>query len=260
MKKTFLIVVAFIGSYAQAQTNDSIPEISNKEFEYLGKTETDTVVKYGTTTQAVIRFGVNNLRTENQFTHSDFRYLGSSTFEIGLTARKPFSKDDNLLGLRYGVMFSYNMLSPTDNRVFGIEGNQTNLQVSDKNLRKPSTYFKNSYVQIPITLDFDFSKKEYNHANRKFVWNEGLNFGIGGYVGYNINSKQFISYKDEFGNKVTEKHHGKWNVEDFNYGLMAYVGNRNYKLYAKYDLSPVFKNNAKDQYFWTLGIQLDLGN
>lgn len=269
MKKVLLLLaVAFIGTTVKAQTNDSIPSITENDlsdqeyrgFDYLGTAATDTIVRHKATISPILRFGAVNVRSDQQIANSDFAYMRSSGFEIGLMQRQPLSKQSNLIALKYGVTFVYNSLVPTDNRVFALEGNQTNLQVSDKNLRKAHTYFRNSYVNIPLTLDFDFSKKTYNQANRKFVTKEGINFGIGGYVGYNINSKQFISYKDEFGNKVTEKHHGKWNVEDFNYGLTAYVGSRNLKVFAKYDLAPIFKNNTTDQYYWNLGIQLDFGN
>lgn len=266
MKKIFLLLsIAFFATQANAQTNDSIPEVEEIDiqeavFKYVGRTVKDTTVVYKPTTSFLLRFGFTNLATDNQFANSDFGYMRSASFEWGLTQRRPFSKDKNLLGIKYGLTFSYNSIAATDNRVFVLDGNQTVLQTSPHNLRKAHTYFRNSYINIPIALDFDFSTKEYNAANKKFIWKDRINFGLGGYVAYNINSKQFISYKDENGYKISEKQHGKWNVNDFDYGLMAYVGKGDIKLYGKYGLAPVFKNNTQDQKYWTLGIQIELGN
>ncbi|WP_448606108.1 hypothetical protein [Paenimyroides ceti] len=227
-------------------------------YDFYATAEMDTIVKYRREIFPFVRAGFGNLSKDHQFAHSDFGYMRSTSFQWGFDVRQPFSKEKNLLGLRYGVSFSYNSVAPTDNRIFVVDGNKTVLEPAGRELRKGRTFFRNSYVEIPIALDFDFSTKTYNHANRKFVKNNKLNFGLGGYVGYNINSKQFLSYRDDVGNKVSEKVKGKWNVEDFNYGVMAYIGSRNTKIYAKYDLAPVFKNNDNDMRYWSLGLQLDL--
>nr|WP_297306917.1 hypothetical protein [uncultured Flavobacterium sp.] len=263
MKKILaLLTIALLGNFATAQTNDSIPEVEEIDiqetvYKYIGRTVKDTVVSYHTRTNVMLRAGIVNLASDNQFTNSEFGYMRSSGFEWGVTQRRPFSKKDNLLGIKYGITFSYNSVAATDNRVFQVNGNQTELVTYDKELRKAHSYFRNSYINIPIALDFDFSTKEYNHANRKFIWKDGVNFGLGGYVAYNINSKQFISYKED-GFTNTIKQHGNWNVNDFDYGLMAYVGTKNFKIYGKYGLAPVFKNNTIDQKYWSLGLQIEL--
>lgn len=229
------------------------------DFSFFEPTEQDTVVKYRTQSFPFIAGGFGNVSNDGAFANSDFGYLRSSFFEWGLAFRRPFNEDKNLLGLRYGISFSYNSITPTQNNILVDNGNgETVLADSGiADMKRNGTYFRNSYINIPIALDFDFSTKTYNHANRRFKTNPGINFGIGGYVGYNINSKQFIRYKED-GYKYTIKEHGKWNVNDFNYGVMAYVGYTNLKLYAKYDLQPVFKNNPTDQKFWSLGLMIDL--
>ena len=281
--KITVFALLFTGVVSHAQVQDSIAPIQeeypvmqsdqtplaeepdaeestekNWDYSYFERAEMDTVVKYRNEVFPFVRIGFGNVSADNQFSHSDFGYMRSGFFEWGITVRKPFNENKNLLGLRYGISFSYQHLTPTGNNVFVTNGDQTVLEEYPVDLRRNHSYFKNSYINIPIALDFDFSTKKYNHANRRFDVEEGINFGVGGYIGYNINSKQFISYKDENGYKETIKQHGKWNVNDFNYGLMAYVGFRSAKLVAKYDLQPVFKNNTTDQRYWSLGIQLDL--
>ena len=228
------------------------------DYSFFEKAERDTLVKYDKKIYPFLRFGLGNVSTDQQFSHSDFGYGRSAFFEWGVLARAPFKKEKNTLGILYGLSFSYQQLTPTGNQVLGHQNGQTMLENYPQDLRRKYSYFRNTYINIPFALDFDFSTKTYNSSNRKFEIQDGLNFGFGGYLGYNINSKQFISYKDEHGYKQTIKQHGNWNVNDFNYGLMAYVGFTNTKIIAKYDLQPVFKNNATDQRFWSLGLQLDL--
>ena len=75
-------------------------------------------------------------------------------------------------------------------------------------------------------------------------------------MGYNINSKQFLSYEVD-GYRINERQKGNWNVNDWNYGVSAYAGWGSTSLYVKYDLNPLFKNNAVDQNNISLGVRFD---
>src|SRR5690606_7407419 len=229
------------------------------DFSFFAPTELDTVVKYRT--QAIL-FSAGGSRTgsdDDAFANSDFGYLRSSFAEWGLAFRRPFNENNNLLGLRYGISFSYNSITPTQNNILVDNGNGETILADSgiDDMKRGQTYFRNSYINIPISLDFDFSTKTYNHANRRFRKNPGLNFRIGGYVGYNINSDQFIREKED-GFEYSIKGHGKWNVSDFNYGVVAYAGYSFIKRYAKYELQPDFENNASDQRYWSLGLMIEL--
>lgn len=229
---------------------------SHNPFEEAMEVKMDTVVKYRTEISPFIAFGVGNVATDKMFANSEFGYMRSNYVEWGLALRTPFSKTDNRWGVRYGLSFKYNGLATTGNKEFTLNGNQTFTSVSDKNLRKGYAYLRNTYISIPFSLDFTTANKTYNAANRKFVKNAGYNFGIGGYIGYNINSKQHLRYNDENGYKIYEQQKGDWNVNDFQYGLMAYIGQDKFKIVAKYDLSPVFSDNTVDQNYWSLGLQI----
>ncbi len=254
---------------AQEQAEDTV-DAADENYDYDWGKETspfdfamgvqmDTIVKYGTKTTPYLAFGVGNVATDGAFANSEFGYMRSNYFEWGVAARTPFSKTNNKWGIRYGLGFKYNGLATTQNRMFGLRGeNQTVTMSAPINLRKNYAYFRNTYVTIPISLDFTTTSKTYNEANRRFTTKEGINFGIGGYVGYNINSKQFIRYENADGYKVAEQQKGDWNVNDFQYGLTAYAGKDHFKLVFKYDLSPVFSNNAVDQNYWSIGLQLGL--
>ena len=109
---------------------------------------------------------------------------------------------------------------------------------------------------MPMHLEFDFSKTSTVDDKKIFKSHRGARFGIGGFVGVNSNSKQFIAYKQD-GYKISEKQQGDFNVNDFTYGLSAYVGYKQTSLYLKYDLSPVFENNIVDQNNISLGLRFD---
>lgn len=209
-----------------------------------------------TTTQLVLASGFNNLVTDGQLANSDFGYLRSTFWEWGLTQRTNVFKDSRVVNFKYGISFMYNNLSATDNRFFVDYGNQTSLQQYPNELIQKRSYFKNVYVTVPLHLEFDFSKEKIKGDKSYYASHTGFRFGIGGFVGYNINSKQFLEYKtDGYENRIRQK--GNWNVNDWNYGLSAYVGYKATSLYLKYDLNPLFKDNAIDQNNISLGLRLD---
>ena len=210
-----------------------------------------------TTTQFVFAFGANNLVTNGAIANSDFRYLRSTFYEWGLTSNYRLSKNSNLLHLKYGFSWMYNHLNATDNRYFVVNGEQTGLATFPTHLRKKDTYFKNVYVTVPVHLEFDFTKNKTNADGDKiFNSHSGFRFGIGGYVGYNTNSKQFLSYEVD-GYRINERQKGNWNVNDWTYGLSAYFGHGETSLYVKYDINPMFKNNTVDQNNISLGVRFD---
>lgn len=208
-----------------------------------------------TTSQFVFATGFNNLVTNNAVAHSDFKYLGSHFYEWGLSYNSRILKNNNLLHAKYGMSLMYNNLRPTDNRFFVVDGKQTNLAVSGINLE--DSRFRNVYLVVPAHLEFDFTKKEIKDDKTIFKTHESFRIGFGGYAGVNVKSKQILCFEDATGNDVTQKTKGDFNVNDFIYGVSAYIGYDEVSLYAKYDLNPVFQNNAIDQKNISLGIRFD---
>lgn len=221
----------------------------------------DSLKKYKSesrnTSQFVVAFGSNNLATDGAIANSEFGYMRSMFYEFGLTNNFRLSKTSNLLHLKYGISWMYNMLHAKDNRYFVTSGDQTVLATYPTHLRKKDTYFKNVFVTIPLHLEFDFTKTKLDKdGNKIFRSHEGFRVGLGGFVGYNTNSKQFLSYEVD-GYRINERQKGRWNVDDWNYGVSAYVGWGQTSLYAKYDLNPMFKDNVVDQHNVSLGLRFD---
>ncbi|MGH2664949.1 hypothetical protein [Flavobacterium sp.] len=209
-----------------------------------------------TTSQFIYAFGVNNLMTKERLAHSDFRYMGSHFFEWGMTYNTRILKDNNLLHLTYGFSVMYNSLRATDNRYFVENGNKTGLQEAGIHLK--DTRFKNVNLVVPMYLEFDFSGNQIKDDKPFFKTHKSARFGLGGFAGVNLKTKQTLKFDDEFGNSVVQKTKGDFNVNDFVYGVGAYVGYKETSLYIKYDLNPLFRNNTADQNNISLGLRFDL--
>jgi len=208
-----------------------------------------------TTSQFVLAFGANNLVTNEAVANSDFYYWQSHFFEWGFTNNTRIFKYDNLLHLKYGFSVMYNNLCPTDNRYYVPAANgQTNLEVFPYDLA--DSRFKNVYLVAPLHLEFDFSKNKSTSGSSHFNTHKGVRFGIGGYGGFRIKSKQkmFYSVDDD---KVRIKTKGDFNANDFIYGVSTYLGYKATSLYLKYDLNPLFENNPVDQNNISLGLRFD---
>lgn len=208
-----------------------------------------------TTSQFVFAAGVNNLVTDKAVAHSDYRYWGSHFYEWGFTSNTRIFKNDNLLHLKYGMSVMYNNLRPTDNRLFVVNGDQTNLETSAVNLK--DSRMRNVFVTLPVHLEFDFTKSKDKDGKRIFRTHESVRFGIGGYAGFRVKSKQKLCYEMD-GNDISIKEKGDFNVNDFIYGLSTYIGYKETSIYLKYDLNPMFKDNAIKQNNISLGVRFDL--
>ena len=208
-----------------------------------------------TTSQFVFAAGLNNLVTAGKDKDSDFRFLGSHFYEWGVAYNSRIAKNNNLLHAKYGFSVMYNNLRPTDNRSFVVNGNQTNLEVNVREIK--DSRFRNVYLVAPVHLEFDFSGKTQNEEKSFFKTHQSVRFGIGGYAGINLKSKQ-ITIFEEGDFKSREKVKGDFNTSNFIYGLSTYIGYKETSLYLKYDLNPLFKDNAVKQNNVSLGLRFDL--
>jgi len=193
----------------------------------------------------VFAIGANNLVTDGAVAHSDFKYAGSRFYEWGLAFNTKLSGTSNLLHFQYGLSLMYNDLKATDNRYFVDNGKETSLETNAVHMK--DSRFRNVNLVVPVHFELDFSKTRH----------EGFRLGMGGYAGVNLKTKQILKYdiEDYKSREVTK---GNFNVNDFVYGVSTYVGYKSTSLYLKYDLNPLFKDNAVDQNNISLGLRFDL--
>jgi hypothetical protein len=215
-----------------------------------------------TTSQFVFALGLNNVTTDGEnLENSDFRVAGSHFYEWGLTYNTRILKNNNLLHFKYGLSVMYNNLRPTENRTFEKNGDQTVLMSNTidptmNSIALKESRLRNVYLVAPLHLEFDLSGSTTKNDKTYFRTHQSLRLGVGGYGGFRVKTKQIIKY--EIDNKdVKQKTKDDYNASNLIYGLSAYLGYKSTSLYVKYDMNPLFKNNAIDQNNVSLGLRFD---
>lgn len=252
------------------ERNDDLPNPDQKSTVfsiYLGEGQKEIVEvkakktppKYDirTSNQLLFAMGFNNALIEGQsLDDSPYKLGGSGFVELGWLWNTRVFKSSNFLRLKYGFSFQWNKFDIKDNLYFQKEANQTTLQEFPYQLKKAK--FRTTNFVIPAFIEVGpYLKKDYKNRVRYFT-DDHFKIGIGGYAGVNLSAMQKLVYEDENGDRVKDKIKTGYNANRFVYGLAAYVGVGDYSLYAKYDLSPVFKDATFDQNNISLGLRIDL--
>lgn len=230
-------------------------------FSYEIGDETDTTIVYTrrydfkrTTSQFVFALGANRLMTDGKMDNDNFKD-GSDFYEWGIAWNTRIFKENNLLHFKYGLSLQYNNLRPADDRIFAVDGNKTVLVDSGIDMDVARLRYVN--LVVPVHLEFDFTPKKVVDDKTYYPIHKSFRLGLGGYAGVNVKEKQILKYDDVNDNRVKSRTKGDFNVNDFVYGLSAYVGYGDISLYAKYDLQTVFTDNDIDQNNLSLGIRFD---
>ena len=210
-----------------------------------------------TTSDLVIAFGLNNVITEGEsFSDTDFKVAGSRFFELGWAWRTRVFKDSNWLRFKYGFSFQFNGLKLTDDRFFVDTGAQTEVQEFGMNLDKSK--LRNDYLVFPVHFEFGPSRKIEGEDYFRYSTRRKLKVGVGGYAAFRLRTVQKLRFDGPDGNEIEQKQTGNFNTNNFIYGLSGYIGWTGTALYVKYDLNPIFKNNAVDQRNISLGLRFDV--
>lgn len=208
-----------------------------------------------TTSQFVFAVGVNTLTGDNQMFDDNLKVWPSRFWEFGYTKNTRILNESNLLHIKYGLSLLYNNYKPENNMIFAKDGNQTILEPTDLNFKR--NRFRNFYVNLPVHLEFDLSPNKFDDEGKRiFSSHESFRLGLGGYIGVLVNSKNFLKYKE---NGETAKFSIKdnYHVNDFNYGLSAYIGYKEFSFYTKYDLETLFKHNHQEVQNLSFGLRWD---
>ncbi|PKV49665.1 hypothetical protein ATE84_1699 [Aquimarina sp. MAR_2010_214] len=214
-------------------------------------------IKYDrrTSSNLVIAFGLNNAIVDGQsLDDSDYKISGSRFFEIGWAWKTRVFRNTNFLRVKYGISYTSNGLKPTDNRYFVENGNQTTLEEFRVELDKSK--FRMDNLVIPVHFEFGPSKVTETEKSIRYSTKKRFRIGLGGYAGVNISTRQKLKYKEN-GDRVKDKIKRDYNTSDLIYGLSGYIGFGDISIYAKYDLSPIFKNAEVEQNNVSLGLRFD---
>ncbi|MFC7356780.1 hypothetical protein ACFQO1_03700 [Jejudonia soesokkakensis] len=209
-----------------------------------------------TTSDLVFAVGFNNVITKGEsLDDSDFKIGGSRFAELGWAWKTRVFKESNWLRVKYGFSFQFNGLKPTDNRYYVENGDQTILEEYPLDLKKSK--FRQDNLVFPLHFEFGPSEKIEKEDYFRYNTHNKLKFGIGGYAGFNLSSRQKLKFKED-GEEVKLKLKDDYNTNNFIYGVSAYLGWRGTALYAKYDLNPIFKDNPIEQRNISLGLRFDM--
>jgi len=228
-------------------------------FENFGEDSTDVCTPTydfkRTTSQFVFAAGINRLVVDGEIDNDNLK--GRSDFyEWGISFNTRVFQNNNLLHFKYGLSLQYNNLRADNNMIFVTDDNQTGLAESGMDIDVARLRYVN--LVVPVHFELDFTPRKVNGDKTYYPTHESFRIGFGGYTGFNVKEKQIVKYEDENGNDVKTKTKGDFNVNDFVYGVSAYIGYGEISLYAKYDLQTVFTDNDVDQNNLSLGIRFDL--
>lgn len=208
-----------------------------------------------TTSDLVFAIGFNNAIIEGQsLNDSPYKIGGSGFVELGWAWKTRVFKNSNAMRIKYGLSFQWNKLDIKDNLYFTETDDVVTLEEYPLNLKKSK--FRTTNLVIPIHFEFGPSKKIEREDYFRYSTYKKFKIGVGGYGGFVLQSLQKLKY-DEDGQKQKDKFKD-YNTNNFVYGISSYISWGNVGIYAKYDLSTIFKDQAIDQNNISLGLRFDM--
>ena len=214
--------------------------------------------KRRTTTQFVFALGVNNVLVNHNLESlntSNYKFWQSHFYELGLSWKTRLSKEPSKLYFKYGFSFLWNNLRAKNNKFHVLNGNTTNLAVNPIALSE--SRLRHVQMTFPMYLEVDFSKnKKYSDGKIGDRTHKNFRFGVGGFLGFKLGTRQYLEYTSPTGIRVEEVQENSFNTNTLNYGLGAYFSYKGVGLYTKYDLNSLF--NDTDIRNISIGVRFDL--
>lgn len=243
----------------QKKSNRFFTVFYDSKDNFYNDTVTGLKVEKRFTSQFVIALGLNIVFNDDKGFYGDgFKDNLGSYGEVGFSFKYRLKEESNLWNFKFGFStMVYELRPQSKNEILVTNQNQTTVQNSGLELKR--SYFSSISIGIPIHLELDFSKPQYDKkTNQTYLHSQrGFRFGVGGYFAARITSSQFIRYNDEDGKRIRLYQNDNFNASNINFGPSAYVGYRDYSVYFKYDVNPVFKNNPQDINTLSIGLRAD---
>lgn len=228
----------------------------NKKILIIGNDDKDTLVIQKKKTKrynhfAGIDLGINgllnpdmgmNLQTDAEF--MDLNYgksinVGFNFFEKFM----PIAKEK--FGVTVGMGINYSNFD-LDRDITIVNVNDSTFGIYDTTKSIHKNKFKTTFINVPLMFETNLGKS----ASKSF------HLAVGGQIGYRLGSKtkQKFSRNDK---KSKVKNRGDYNLEAFQFSLVARVGYGDFTLFAQYNLTPLFENNkGPELYPFTVGMSL----
>ncbi len=156
----------------------------------------------------------------------------SRFFEIGYLFNTKLFEGTNRYHLNYGLAVAFNNIRIKNGYYYeNSDSDAIPAFNSDIDLSK----FRNTFFQIPIHMEFDFTSKKRLNSDKFFE--RGIKTGIGGFIGFRMNTKQRLEYNTN----QEDVFQDDFSMNNFSYGVSSYVGFSFISLYVKYDVQNMFK-------------------
>ena len=196
--------------------------------------------------------GFHNLNSSNGFGDNRFKPLGSKSFELGFTSGFRLLKTNNLLHINYGIAWMHDGLKFKESEYFVRENGVTkSVEYTANKLNKSK--LRTNYLIVPVDFEFDFTPPKTKNGVTIYPVHDSFRVGFGGYVGVSIGNSQKIRYDDGSIHKNVIRE--DLNISPWVYGLSAHLGYKDYVIYARYSLAPLFRNNPVNEYPFSIGIR-----
>ncbi len=244
--KISLIIFLFLGfaTLSQAQETDSTTVKKDKDISIPGKKENGRL----TTFWGGLKIGLNGYGTNgklnlpNDLDNLELNYGRSVEVTLPLLKQRIQLDKKDRIRLFYGPELNFKFYNFTNNVTLIPGGDQ--LVITEDAVDYKKNRLHTFVLSSPLLLDF---KTKQGKGGNSF------NFAAGMYGGVVLGANQKQKSK-EFG-KVRVK--DDFNLNKFNYGLMAKVGSGPVSFYAKYSLNSMFKDGqGPELYPFSVGINI----
>ena len=246
-KYLVLFVLCLNAPYINAQ--DSIQKVTD--------TDKNKTIEFGqrTTDGLVFAIGFNNAIIEGEsLNNSPYKLGGSGFVELGWAWKTRVFKNSNAVRVNYGFSFMWNKLNIKDNLYFNEVDDVVILEEFQVKVIKSK--FRTTNLVFPVHFEFGPSKKIERNTYYRYSTHKQFKIGIGAYGGFVLQSMQKLKY-DENGSRQKLKLKG-YNTNNLMYGLSSYIAFGHVGVYAKYDLSTIFKDQLVDQNNISIGLRFNM--
>lgn len=211
-----------------------------------------------TSSDLVFAIGFNNADIEGQSLNDSPYEIGGSGFEeLGWAWKTRLLKNSNAIRLKYGFSFQWNKLDIKDRTYYVNNGDQVELVPFPGDVYVKKSKFRMTNLVFPLHFEFGPSKKIERKDYIRYTTRKQFKIGIGGYTGFKLQSMMKVKFEDN-GHDGKYKDKNGLNTNDFIYGLSGYIAWGSIGVYAKYDLQPIFNNQAIDQNMFSVGFRFDM--
>ncbi len=167
----------------------------------------------------------------------DLRPFGSRYVSLNWVTGSVIGGKGSPFRIQSGVEFNFNNFMWDNNlRIESVDGKPVFYKEEVLNLSKSKLAV--TYVTVPVMAGLQFKNSKGK---------DGFRFMAGGFAGYRIGTHSKIKYTNAEGDTKKDKGKGSFGLEDYQYGVSAQIGYRNFVLFSKYNLSDLFKENRGPQ-------------